>query len=150
MKTLQEAREQLIRDRIKGAPCPCCDQFAKQYTRKLSKGTAITLKWLADEFRAQGTQDYIAVREKAPRAVLRSYEPGLLRHFGLVEQAESTNGSKGSGLWRPTPRGLAFVQGDITIPQHVVIYNDKAIGFAGGETTLADALPFNYRELMAL
>lgn len=41
--TLQDAKQYIAENIDKGVACPCCDQLAKMYARKLNTGMAYSL-----------------------------------------------------------------------------------------------------------
>ena len=54
-----------------------------------------------------------------------------------------------SGFWRVTPEGMAFAQGQITVPSHAFVYNNRVEGWSITRITVFEALEkdLNYAEL---
>jgi len=128
--------------------CPVCDQNCKVYKRKLNSGMAAALCWLVRVFDG----GWIDVPSDAPRFVLRTKEYGTVRHWGLIEQRPNDDNpsKKESGLWMPTEEGIAFAKGQIRVPKHVYLYNNKPLQFSDEDTNIVEALgdKFDYAELM--
>jgi len=61
------------------------------------------------------------------------------------------DGSNRNGYYKITGRGIAFIIGEFTVKESVLIYNNTVEGFEGKEITIKDALGvrFNYDELMS-
>lgn len=83
-----------------------------------------------------------------------SRENAKLIYWGMVEQKpkEADNTSKRtSGLWKPTPRGVAFVHGRYSAPSYKFLYKNEVIFEDGELATIVDALgdDFNYGDLMS-
>ena len=147
--TLADARAELFRTRDEGTHCPCCDQYAKRYKRKLNSGMARCLIWLADAA-GYSSEVYVPVSDTAPASVVGiGGSLATLRHWGLVEQEVSERGQI-PGSWRITTRGITFVMGLCVVSRHVFLYNNTAEGFSEETTTIQQALgnKFDYYELM--
>jgi len=150
MSTLQEAIDYVKNNAGKGVYCPCCEQFAKIYKRKLNSGMAASLVWLVRTYLEK--QNWIYVWKIAPKFILRSAEIGKLAHWELAIQKtnEDDDSKRTSGLWKPTEKGIKFVRRRISVPSHVFLYDNHVQGFTNDLITIDDALgnKFNYRELM--
>jgi len=75
----------------------------------------------------------------------------IARHWGLIEAKENVDDAKQtSGYWRLTQQGIYFVQGELTIPKYVRLYDNEALSFEGEHLTIQQCLgnKFNYTELM--
>jgi len=146
--TLGEAREWLSENVDEGALCPCCNQHAKIYTRKLNAGMARTLIWIVQN---TGPEQWIDM-SRAPKFIHKNREHGKLTHWGLLEAKPNEDGTKkDSGVWRATPSGRTFVQGVVSARSHVHLYDNEALGFADTKVTIQDALgeKFDFQELMS-
>ena len=143
-----------------GTTCPVCDQHAQRYKRTLNSGIArwlMVLARLSPRHSAKwvSTRDVIcyAASLKTFGSSLGSGEaPSLLPFWDLIETRPNDDPSKRhSGFWRPTPKGHAFVAGEITVPRKVVVYNNGLERLEGPETSIKKALgkKFNYDELMS-
>lgn len=149
--TLAEARRHLIAHLDEGVHCPCCDQYARRYKRKLNSGMVRALLWLVQVHR-QGNGDWVDVQVNAPAWLLRTKQLPTTRYWGLVERAPNDASTrKSSGQWRPTDLGIRFAFGDVRVPRHVYVYNDVVEAFSAERTDVIEALGdrFSYSELMA-
>lgn len=125
-----------------GAFCPCCGKWGKVYKTKLSQHLALCLRWIA----VNGDDDgWIDVQAKGPRWMLKSKTYSLLEHWGLVESK-----AQRSGVWRATLKGWDFINGLVSVPSAVHIYDNKVWGFEEEETTFRGCfgVHFNFDEMM--
>lgn len=129
----------------KGTQCPCCDQLAKAYKRKL---LGQMVSWLIKLSVYSGPdRNWINV-EKVPT---RGGDYAKLEYWDLIEhKANDDSLKKDSGFWRPTIQGHNFIFGRVHVASHVYVYDGKFLGFADTTVGIQDALgkKFNYRELM--
>lgn len=149
--TLATARAHVMAELDAGSICPCCDQYARRYRRKLNSGMAAILIWLAKQHEKFG--GWIDVHKTAPRFALRSNEVSRLELWALVAAKPGDDPHRrDSGLWAPTARGLQFVRAEIRVPAYAIVYNGIAQGFSSELTTIHQALgeKFSYSELMQL
>ena len=137
--SLWEARVWLRRRLAKGAECPCCEQFAKIYRRRLDSGVTKTLLLMWKHSKT----DWVDVKREIPQA--GNGHMGMLNYWGFVERAAARN-----GVWRITPAGEQFLLGHTTTPSHAEIYNGKLQRLSGDQINVKDALgsKFDYDELM--
>lgn len=145
MTTLEEAREWLRSQVDQGARCPCCNQFAKVYRRRINAGMAHSL---IDMYLIGGRR-WLHV----PTAIgARSREEGKLAYWHLVEESTEPRGDGGrAGWWRVTDLGESFVLGEVRVAKYARIYDGRCLGLDSTETvSIRDALGarFNYDELM--
>ncbi len=149
LRTLAEAREHVMQQRWRpaGTPCPCCDQLAKVYARKLQ---GAMVRWLIYLARYSGTERiWVSVNELPARGG----DYAKLLYWGMVECQQNTDQTKRtSGLWRPTEFGLQFIHGDVQVPSHVLVYATGSLGWKEGAelVDVHEALgsKFDYQELM--
>jgi len=148
MVTLAEAREYVDNGREEGVFCPCCKRFVKTYKRKLNSGMGVTLiriykhslTWIhvIDFLREHNFHD--------------SRDWTRLKHWGFLEESGDTpeNGTKKSGLWKITPKGILFVTAQISCSKYIVLSEDELVNYDGEQISIIDALGshFNYTELM--
>ncbi len=131
----------------KGVDCPCCGQRAQRYLRRMY---ATNASWLiALVRRHELTQDFVHINE----IVQTGGDYSKARFWDLCSPApHETKGSnrKSSGLWRPTPKGIAYVHAQITIPRAAIVFNNAVEGFVGPEVSIIEALGrhFDYYQLM--
>jgi hypothetical protein len=141
-----------MRPRVeKGVTCPCCQQFAKVYTRKFYSTMAYRLLQM---YRKYG-QEFVHVKEmlgiKGPAS--SGDFPSKLIYWGLVEEMPNDDPKKkDSGKWRITNKGVNFIHERITIKSHIRLYDSKLLGFLGDDVFISDCLgkKFNYNQLMGL
>ena len=136
----------------RGCRCPACGQSVKLYKRTLNRGMASVLIDIYKVCREQNVE-YLHVSEhflgQKDNAVAREYSK--LRFWGLLEEepGERENGN-GTGRWRVTPLGEAFVKGRVLVPRSVLVFNNQLEGVSDERTTVRQALgrAFDYDELM--
>ena len=143
--SLGEARD-YVRDNLEeGLLCPCCEQYAKVYRRRINKGQAQSLIRLY-RLGAQAQNGWVHVRDLGAA----SREEGKLVHWGLVEEGgKRADGGRG-GWWRLTANGRAFVEGRIGVAKYVYLYNARLLRVDNSEyVTIHDALgePFLLTDL---
>jgi len=151
LNTIGQAKAHL-RDNIKkGINCPCCGQYVKMYTRKVTSAMAYGLILLVKS----KSEDYFHIEnylkeQNCPSSVRGDISK--LRYFKLIKKLEGIrdDGSKRVGYYKVTERGKDFVRGLITVPESVMIFNKKTYGFSENHINIHQALKnkFNYNELM--
>ena len=148
--TLAEARDWL-RERIdEGEQCPCCEQLAKVYRRKIHAGMARALVMM---FKAApvGEPIYKPLVLRGVGAAAR--DESLCRYWGLIEPDEGRRDDTSSrtGWWKVTDKGGLFVLGAITVPKYARIYDGRLLNLTGDPVSIRDCLgkSFDYAELMA-
>jgi len=74
-----------------------------------------------------------------------------LRYWGLIVGSAKVEGKRTAGLWRPTEKGIDFIQNRISIPSHAITKNNVLIKLTGDKKNVIEALgkKFNYDELIA-
>lgn len=154
--TLQEAREYVKEGSKKGVSCPCCQQYAKIYKRKINSGMARVLIHLYIEY-FETAQEWVQVKEFLRQKKYRNnHDWTLLRFWGLLEPKEKEETDpkkmKYNGLWRVTVWGKQFVTDTrFKVNERAMIYNNTFKGFVDEkEINIKDALgsKFDYQELM--
>lgn len=145
---LADVRRWLMKHRLDGVRCPCCDQYAKVYKRMIGDAMA---RGIMAMYREHGTEfGYLPdVRRKYG---LQNKAESLLRYWGLIEErpARRTDGGH-TGWWRVTEFGERFVLGKVRVSKYVFIYNGECIGKDKSvRVSIQEALgkKFNYNELM--
>lgn len=141
-----------------GVTCPCCDQYAKRYRRKLS---SLMARWLIALVHASPNNEWVHARDvfaRIPKRGSNANDYCYLERWGLIEPApEGVEVKPGpgrkpgrNGAWRPTQLGRDFVNGRAFVRHKVVMYAGVAEGFDGGHISIVDALGqgFDYMELM--
>jgi hypothetical protein len=155
--TLATARLWLDQVRRNGAICPCCDQPAKVYKRKLNGTMAYALAQLYRNYRTTGRADWLHVpnflSSITTTATIRGGDWAKLRLWDLIEPqpGERDDGSTRTGYYRISQTGIAFVELRWQTPRHVLIYNQEVLGYEGPDVLFTDVIgdKFDYNELMA-
>ncbi len=147
--TLGEARQLVRRYLNEGLRCPCCEQMAKVYRRKINSSMAGDLIAM---YRAFGTEwGYLPDLRK--RASLKgNREESKLRYWGLVEERNERREDGGhAGWWRVTAKGEQFIRRQAKLPKYAHIYDGNRVAYSGPDTGIVEALgsPFRYDELMS-
>ena len=97
-------------------------------------------------------EDYLKNIPGLPSSIRGDF--AKMRLWNLIEKNEELreDGSNRNGLYKITQRGRNFVQGKTTVKSHVLIYDNRFLGFDGDQISIADALgeKFSYAELMGL
>jgi hypothetical protein len=139
-----------------GETCPCCDQLAKRYRRKLYSTQVACLLVMA---RVSGgnTSRYIHKDE------LMEAQPGLasafgagdfakLQYWGFIEEQPKADDkdTRTSGNWRITQLGLDFAWSRSRAHSHAVVYNGVCTHLTGNMVSVGDCLgkKFSYAELV--
>jgi len=157
VRTLIEAKAWLDERIEDGVICPCCDQHAQVYKRKLNSAMACVLLLIN---RHKGGEwihvpSYInaKVRSPAVAAAIRG-DWAKLKHWGLITEliGERPDGSTRVGYYMITRNGRLFAQNKLRVPRHIWLYNGSAITSRKDTETVSitEALgdKFDYSELM--
>lgn len=169
LSTVNEVRSYLKENYHDGVDCACCGQLVKLYRRKLGSAQVQALILLS---LINMEKEWCHSREITKEINITGDFAKML-YWGLIEakpntresikQSKDDNGNivsekiivrdeskKNSGFWKITEKGKDFVNGDITIPSHALIYNAECIGFSGTTTTIQASLgkKFHYGQLM--
>lgn len=143
-RTLREAKYELRARIYDGIICPCCDQLAKSYKRKLYHTPARALISLHNKTLETG-RTWHHIKD------FTSDQVALLRYWNLVEEKTNINSKKkNSGFWRITMDGISFASNLKCVQSHIVLYDAKFIKFRGPFVNILQCLgkKFNYGELM--
>lgn len=146
--TLGHSREWLKERLWKGARCPCCEQYARIYKRKLNK---TMVKALGRVYRATAAgRGFTHGPTVLKGSGVFGGDLGKLAYFGLVEEEAGRREDGGrKGWWRVTNKGRAFIQGHLALPKYAHIYDGRVLGFSGDPVEVADVAPrFSFVELM--
>tara|TARA_R110000744_G_scaffold28730_1_gene68941 strand:- start:620 stop:1144 length:525 start_codon:yes stop_codon:yes gene_type:complete len=129
--------------------CPCCGASNKVYKRKLSSTMTATMCAIS----ATDEEGGWVHLNRVPRRFVHGGEVAQLQHWELLEQKRNDNTRKRrSGVWRLTPKGYAFVRGELRVPSHAFVCSpgDRLLGWETTTTGVVEALGdhFDYQELM--
>lgn len=155
-KTLLEAKNELKTKLREGklVTCPCCNQKAKIYRRKISSNVAYGLIVLAKKYYGEFHLEKTLI-ELDLLKIVRSDFPKL-RYWGLISAMEGTreDGSSRNGYYTITEAGRMFVMNKISMPKYVYIYNNKPLNKSGSSdrVKITDCLgeKYDYSEMMSL
>lgn len=143
--TPEQARALLMGERFEGVICPCCDQYARVYRRRLN---VPMVRALMRMYVAAGTREYVHTPTLLGG---RRGEEARLSYWQLTKESDGTRTDGGRrGWWRVTERGELFLNGEITVPSHALVYNGQCLRLDGEPISVRDALghDFNLRELL--
>lgn len=151
--TLREAKEWLRKRLYKGERCPCCNQMAKMYERKLYSSMAAALIYFYKSFdHSKFHHKSDLLKNKSLATTLGGGDFAKLALWGLIEEMpkRECEDKRTSGYWKITQKGIDFVQAKLQITSHVRIYDGKVFGFTGDKVLVSDCLGkrFSYAELM--
>jgi len=142
---LQEYREL-------GVICMCCDQYVKEYKRKLNSGMARALWEIYRITRHSNGDAWLDLGRMLNRWITLNREWSKLCYWGLLEGRNSppTPGRE-HGVFRITPEGVEFVLKQRKVRRYVCVYNNELLRFEGELIDIEDAFEdkFNYPELMS-
>jgi len=135
-----------------GAHCPCCERFIKLYRRPLSASMARYLIVLAKKSGTGNPWLHVETDFRDVSIPSRG-DYAKLRYWGLIEPKPgvSEHGARTNGYWRITDQGRDFVAGNTLVPSHVLLLNNRIVGYSDKSVTIRDALgsAFSYDELIA-
>lgn len=149
MLTIAEARKYLEENAKKGAECPCCKQLVKRYVRPMYSRQVLALINLYKL--AKQKPDYYHMTQIEGSLRSGGGDFAKLRYWGfIVEKPNFKDDKRTSGFWAITEVGSDFVRNAIKVKSHVVLYNNKFLGFTGSDVSISGVLgtKFNYHELM--
>jgi len=149
--TIKEARRDLLDGLDAGLRCPCCGKYARRYRRPFNSTMAGSLCWLvaASEKSPDG---WVHVPSTAPRWLLGSNQLPSVRWWGLVERSDEDPEPrlKHHGMWRPTPKGIDFAWGRVSVPLKAVTYDGELLDYEGEAVFIGELTGknFDYEEIM--
>lgn len=155
---LLSSAKQYVRDHLReGIDCPCCNQRAKTYKRKLNSAMAVCLIEMYHQvIDAPGSYVHIKDMMKASQRFTLNMNGGnfaTMHYWSLIfEMAKDpeVTEKRTTGNWRITQKGIDFVEGRLTVPKYVFTYNMHLEGLSPEQISIKEALSskFNYTELM--
>lgn len=155
-KTLEEAQNYVKAGVLtaSGVYCPCCGQKAKVYSRKLNSTIAHGLIHIDKYFKQNPHTEWVHMLNLFTRLrICKTNEGALLAHWGLIEakEGEKEDGNPHVGLWKITENGKKFVAGRLLMPEKVILYDGRVLGFSEKKAHIIECLgkKFNYDELMS-
>jgi len=150
-ESLLEAKERLRLGLDKGTICPCCNQYAKIYNRKLNSIMAYALLRIERYFRNPDADEWLHIRRFLLNIRVMSNDYDKLENWGLMVHKPSSEVEQYSGLWRITTLGIEFVHNRVTVPEKIQFLNGIATGQSDSRTNIIQSLgaKFNYYDLMS-
>jgi hypothetical protein len=146
------AGRRYVQDNLdEGCWCPCCDQFAKRYKRKLNSGMARLLMETNNISRKLNGDGWIDLARMLNPRITYNREWGKLCYWGLLEAKDAPpTPSRLHEKYRITAAGVEFVLLQRKVPQFVRVYNNEVLGFEGKLIDIMDAIDnkFDYHEMM--
>lgn len=139
--------------RDKGHHCGECGRLLKIYQRRLSRSMTRGLIRLYVLVLRYPTRQAFHVKNFDKEGARGEF--GVLSSWGLVvEQPNTDDTKKTSGMWALTDFGKAFVELREQVPQYVILrWGSELLGFSGPMVTAKECLEhgnrFRYDELMA-
>lgn len=102
--------------------------------------------------RFKQTGDWVCMPEVAPRYILRSNQWGTAAYWELIIQKpnDSDKRKRCSGYWKPTQKGIDFVERRCLIPRIVHLYDKQIQGYSTELISVDEALGdhYDYTEMM--
>lgn len=143
--SLGEARDWL-RERIdNGQRCPCCQQFAKVYRRKIHTAMARSLIVI---YRSTQPWEWCHL----PTVLgINGGDTAKATYWGLLEEEAIIRSDGGrAGWWRLTIKGRQYVEDRVRVPKYARIYDGRCLSLVGDPVGVRDALGdgFDLADLM--
>lgn len=118
--TLEAARRLVMASVERGSRCPCCDQMARAYKRRLYPTQAVALQRLHDHLTAPGAPTAVHLGEflaSFPGTASRGGDTARLAYWDLIKRHKG-------GFYSITELGIAWVRGEVRIPAYKWFYNE--------------------------
>tara|TARA_R110000796_G_scaffold1776_6_gene7252 strand:+ start:228 stop:815 length:588 start_codon:yes stop_codon:yes gene_type:complete len=152
LNSLAYAKDHLAANRSEGAYCPCCDQYVREYKRKLNSEITRFIIWLVRHC-PEGGWLHVNEWRDYTNARLLGGDYGKASHWGFCERKPNDDDAKkSSGFWKPTALGVEFARNNRPAPLYVHLYNNRPTEFSGELAFASDCLglKFDYAELMGV
>jgi len=124
--TLKDAQTKVLQNMDTGSSCPCCHQWVRRYRYALNEKNVYFLIQLR-RYLHENSKEYVHIdhlAEYACEAMKGGTSFSILAWWGLIEEMPNTDDhKKTSGFWRPTQKGMDWLDGLVKIPQYVYCYN---------------------------
>jgi hypothetical protein len=152
---LSEAKDQLESKISEGVICPCCNQYAKLYKRKLSSSMTIALIEIFKAHKQIGfdyfhVEDYFKSLPNLPSSIRGDFPK--LKHWNLIYGKEENreDSSPRNGYYMISGRGIRFLRNQLSVPSHIFLYNNEVKDVSETLVSVTDCLgaKFNYHEMM--
>jgi len=147
LHTLQQARDLVRSHRDDGIQCPCCDRWVQVYRRSITRSQVRFLAQLFKLARRKAAATDVAlvnipvdVREIEGQH-MRGGDYAKLSLWGLIYRSVEA-----PGHWYITPKGIGWLQGDISVDRYAHVIDNELIAYSGPRWSVHDA----YREIFRL
>lgn len=121
-----------------GGECPCCNQVARKYDRRMTAVSSRALLALHSVFGRRPGRMVDVARAHLPEVAHQGGQLLLGQHWGLLEPVD-VDGSH-DGQWRITDKGESWIAGRIGIPKYVTLYAGAVCGYHGDPVSIDDTL----------
>lgn len=133
--SIDEAKQYLKDNWEDGCACPACGQHVQLYDYKLfaTSAYALLLLYKLDKEFPREIYFHISRYAEAGEGKIRSPHFAELRFWGLIAKRDAVAKDptkKSSGYWCITAKGKSFIEGDITVPSRILVFNNKFRGFS--------------------
>lgn len=146
MMTVRDARKRLLAEfRSEGeARCHECGHHLRLQRRTLTRHLAEVMILMYQRRR----RGWVYVPGLPGQ---RATDFSVVRYWGLVEQRSYRDGAVRRGWFRLTADGIAWLDGEITVPKFIYTHDSACLRKDGPPWRVADALGknFNYDDFMA-
>ena len=119
------------------ATCPLCKETHRVYERPLNNAMVGALVFLGRVRRDEGDK-WVHVSSEAPKQLVASSEHSKLRYWDLIEPQPPDEDSKNRGMWRITDKGMRFLNGQISVPESILLLNGDLVGYGTETVTFKD------------
>lgn len=138
-----------------GSKCKVCNQFVKMYKKKIDSQMAYFLFKLNKLTKDNPLTPFFHVQDDINVTMKVGGAWAKLRYWELIEEMPKdsmTTEKRTSGMWRITDKGISFIEGNVSVPKYVKLYNQTFYGYEGDDVYIHDVIKekFNYRELMSM
>lgn len=135
-----------------GVQCPCCDQLAKVYRRRITPAMVGVMIELGRRHKAGAR--WVKIGRGGIQTPGGDY--GWLVWWNMIEclPGEREDGSNRVGMWKLTDTGYAFLRDNLRVRRYVYVYAGKQIpdppGADMSTVDIAQVLrrPFNFNEIV--
>lgn len=121
-----------------GVICPTCDQKCVVKYYRLNAETVKSLQKLRMKHTAKPPGHLVSVKEWGATGP-DSFHRNLLSWYEFAFSGGGKKHFNRSGMWGLTEKGLAFLNGEIDVPEHVLVFNNTMLGVAATNISVAQA-----------
>lgn len=146
--TVAEARARLYeKTHVEGIAkcCPVCDHLDQVYMRRFHREAVMFVQQLVRLWNAE--QNWHHMEAIVPGGAKHASDGSYLGvHYGLCQRMSNTDDrpseGRSTGYYQPTRFGIEFVEGNLEIPEFVLVSNrgNTVAGWSESRMTLAQAL----------